>query len=138
MVIDLESEGPSQGTQAPDQQPEVIKIPIETPAQSGADIIVIKNHKLPGESPNNSKSKKVNPGPLKKHALGQAPAKDTKKAPGYVQFDTQERPSTSQFNGKKDLDVVHKSMMSAQYWLSVLTGATQDSSFCFQYPCYHK
>ena len=66
MLVDLGTEGPSQGTQEPDQKPKDIKVPIETPAQSGANIIVIEKHELPGEASKNPKRKKGNLGPQKK------------------------------------------------------------------------
>ena len=116
IVVDLEPEGPSQGTQEPNQQTKGIKIPIETPAQSGAELL--------REVPKLTKIlKQVIIGYQKKNlALGQTPFKAINTSPLQEPVNMHERPSTSQFNRKTDLEKVKRRMMSAQNRINVLTG----------------
>ena len=131
MIVDLEPEGPSQGTQEPDQQANGIKIPIESPAQSGAKIIVLEKHKLLREVPKLTKSlKQVIIGQQKQNlALGQTPFKATNTAPLQEALNMHERPPTSHFNRRADLKKVKRRMMSAQNQINVLTGVVYDPNF---------
>ena len=131
MLVDLEAEGPSQGTQKPVQQAIGTKIPMEAPAQSGAKIIPVEKHELPREVKKLTKSlKQVIIGHQQQNlALGQTPFKATKTAPLQEAHNMHERPPTSHFNRRADLKKVHRRMMNAQTRINILTGIAYDPYF---------
>ena len=82
------------------------------------------------EVPKITKSlKQVIIGHQKNLALEQTPLKATNTAPLQEPLNIHERPSTSQFNRKTDLEMVQRRMMSAQHWIGVLTGVVYDPKF---------
>ena len=131
MLVDLEAGSPSQGPQKPVQQAIGNKIPMEAPAQSGAKIVPVEQHKLPREVKNITKSlKQVIIGHENQNkALGQTPFKSTKTAPLLEAPIMHERPLTSHFDRRADLDKVQRRMAYALSRVNVLTGVAHDPHF---------